>query len=228
MKRREFMRTAGGSAAAVTATAATSGTVLAQEEGEDEGGDDGGGGGDVQPTFDGYIDDADGGVEDLRGQEAVTVEVGASGNGGDLAFSPAGIWIDPGTTVTWEWTGNGGEHNVVAVDGPAELESDLTDEAGFTYEFTFEEGQAGLTTYHCEPHDDLEMKGGVAVGDDVETEEVAAGSGGWPEDFAHDVGVPLQKHYIGIVTFLGIAISLVFTFYILKYGESPNTGRGGT
>ena len=71
------------------------------------------------------------------------------------------------------------------------------------------------------------MLGAVAVGDDVETVTVGGGgSGGWPEDIAHDVGVPIQKHYVGIVSFLGIAVSLVFTFYVLKYGESPNTGRG--
>ncbi len=210
MKRRDFMRTAGGSAAATTAVVASSGTVAAQEE---------------VPEWD-YIDGVDGGEQDLRGQDEVTVEVGAAGNGGDLAFSPAGIWIDPGTTVIWEWTGAGGEHNVVTVDGPADLDSDLTAEAGFTYEHEFTEDDEGITDYVCEPHDALDMKGAVAVGDDVPTAEAGAGDGGWPEDFASDVGVPLQKHYIGIVSFLGIALSLVFTFYVLKYGESPNTGQG--
>ena len=90
MKRREFIRTAGGSAAATTAVAAGSGTVAAQEE---------------QPAFS-ELEGIDGGIEDLRGESAVTVAVGASGNGGSIAFSPAGIWIDPGTTVTWEWTGD--------------------------------------------------------------------------------------------------------------------------
>lgn len=206
------MRTAGGSAAATTAVAASSGTAVAQEE---------------QPEFD-YIDGVDGGTQDFRGQDEVEVTVGAQGNGGGLAFSPAGIWIDPGTTVTWEWSGEGGDHNVEAVDGPADLASDLASEAGFTYEFEFTEEHEGITDYHCAPHDALDMKGSVAVGDDVPTVEAGAGGGGWPEDFAGDVGVPLQKHYIGILSFLGIAVSLVFTFYVLKYGESPNTGRGGT
>src|SRR6056297_3827803 len=103
MKRRDFIRTAGGSAAATTAVAASSGTAAAQE---------------VQPDFT-ELEGVDGGIEDLRGEDEVTVEVGASGNGGDVAFSPAGIWIGPGTTVIWEWTGNGGVNNVVATDGPA-------------------------------------------------------------------------------------------------------------
>ena len=209
MKRRDFMRTAGGSAAATTAVVASSGTAAAQDE---------------LPDWD-YIDGVDGGEEDLRGQDEVTVDVGASGNGGDLAFSPAGIWIDPGTTVTWEWTGGGGEHNVETVDGPAELESQLTSSAGETYEYEFTEDDEGITDYVCAPHEGLDMKGAVAVGDDVPTAEVGGG-GGWPEDFAGEVGVPLQKHYIGIISFLGIAVSLVFTFYVLKYGESPNTGQG--
>jgi len=206
------MRTAGGSAAATTAVVASSGTAAAQEE---------------LPEWD-YIDGVDGGEEDLRGQDEVTVDVGAAGNGGDLAFSPAGIWIDPGTTVTWEWTGGGGEHNVETVDGPADLDSQLTSSAGETYEYEFTEEDEGITDYVCAPHEGLDMKGAVAVGDDVPTREVGAGGGGWPEDFAGEVGVPLQKHYIGIISFFGIAVSLVFTFYVLKYGESPNTGQGGS
>ncbi len=210
MKRRDFMRTAGGSAAATTAVVASTGTAAAQDE---------------LPEWD-YIDGVDGGEEDLRDQDEVTVRVGAEGNGGDLAFEPAGIWIDPGTTVIWEWTGGGGEHNVETVDGPAELDSQLTSSAGETYEYEFTEDDEGITDYVCAPHEGLDMKGAVAVGDDVPTQEVAADGGGWPEDFAGEVGVPLQKHYIGIISFFSIAVSLVFTFYVLKYGESPNTGQG--
>ena len=211
MKRRDFIRTAGGSAAATTAVAAGSGTAAAQT---------------VQPEFT-ELEGIDGGIEDLRGESEVTVEVGASGNGGNVAFSPAGIWIDPGTTVIWEWTGEGGDHNVVATDGPAPLESELIGEAGATYEFEFTEDHAGITNYQCEPHASLGMLGAVAVGEDVPTVEVGGSSGGWPEDLAHDAGVPIQKHYVGIASFLGIAVSLVFAFYVLKYGESPNTGQGG-
>ena len=212
MKRRDFIRTAGGSAAATTAVAASSGTAAAQT---------------TQPDFT-ELEGVDGGIEDLRGQSEVTVEVGASGNGGNVAFSPAGIWVDPGTTVIWEWTGEGGDHNVVATDGPAPLESELIGEAGATYEFEFTEEHAGITNYQCDPHASLGMLGAVAVGEDVPTVEVGGSSGGWPEDLAHDAGVPIQKHYVGIASFLGIAVSLVFAFYVLKYGESPNTGQGGS
>ncbi|MFC7041723.1 halocyanin [Halonotius aquaticus] len=215
MKRRELLRTAGGATAAATAATASSGVAAAQE---------------VQPDLS-HISDSDGGYEDHRGESEVTIEVGASGNGGNLAFSPAGIWIDPGTTVIWEWTGEGGGHNVQTVGGPADLASETVSEAGFTYEFTFTEEHTGITNYECVPHSSLGMLGSVAVGEDVPTVEVGGGGGGgWPTEldaFAHDVGVPIQKHYVGIVSFLGIAVSLVFTFYVLKYGESPNTGQGG-
>ncbi|MFB6126364.1 MAG: halocyanin domain-containing protein [Halolamina sp.] len=208
MNRREFVRTAGGVTAA--STVAASGSATAQSE---------------KPKFRGYLEGIDGGYEDLRGNDEVTVEVGASGNGGSFAFSPAGVWVDEGTTVKWEWTGNGGGHNVVAEDGPAALDSGETiSEAGVHYEHTFEE--AGVTTYFCQPHKGLGMKGAVAVGDDVATKSVGGEGGGGKQEL-HDFGVPIQAHWVGASTILMIIISLVFTFYVLKYGESPNTGNTG-
>ncbi len=212
MKRRDFMRTAGGSAAAATAVTATSGTAAAQEE---------------EPDWGSWFGDTNtGSYEDARGSDEVTVEVGAGSDG--LSFDPTGVWVDPGTTIVFEWTGEGGAHNVVAQEGPAEgdLDSgDAIDEEGHTYEFEATEDHEGITQYVCVPHEGLGMIGGVAVGE-VETVEVGGeGGGAWPEEIG-EVGVPLQKHWLGIITFLGIAMSFVFTFYVLKYGESPNTGRG--
>ncbi|WP_418281694.1 halocyanin domain-containing protein [Halorubrum sp. DTA98] len=217
MKRREFVRTAGGATAAVGASTVATGTVAAQEG--------------ATPDFGGHLDGIDGGYEDLRGQDEVTVEVGASGNGGNLAFSPAGIWIDEGTTVTWEWTGEGGAHNVVADADNTDFENthtdvdsgDPIDEEGYTYSYTFEEG--GMTGYVCEPHRGVNMFGSVAVGDDVPVVEPGPDDG-WPEDPGH-WGVPIHAHWVGIVSMLGIALTFVFTFYMLKYGESAHTGHGG-
>jgi halocyanin-like protein len=144
------------------------------------------GGGGVRPDFDGYLDDARNpdAVEDLRGDEEVTVQVGAGSQG--LAFDPAGIWVDPGTTVKWEWTGNGGSHNVVSTeDAVADLNSgDAVNATGVEYEHTFEEG--GITPYYCVPHQSLGMLGAVAVGDDVPT--VAAGGGGDGDDAGDGTG----------------------------------------
>ena len=205
MNRRQFLRTAGGATAAAGAVTASN-TAAAQSQ---------------KPDFGGWLGGIDGGYTDARGQSEVTVEVGASGNGGNIAFSPAGLWVDPETTVTFEWTGEGGSHNVVAQEGPAALDSgSKVDEAGHTYEHTFTEG--GITNYVCQPHSSLGMKGAVAVGDDVPT--VATGGGG--EADPEHMGVAIQAHYVGIATILAILVSVMFTFFQLKYGESPNASGG--
>jgi halocyanin-like protein len=213
MKRRDFLRAAGGSAAA--ATAATAAQPATAAEG------DGGGGGGKRPDWGGWLDGIDGGFKDARGQKEVTVKVGAQGNGGAFAFEPAGLWVDTGTTVKWEWTGQGGGHNVVAESGPASLDSgSAVSSSGVHYEHTFEKG--GITTYYCDPHRSLDMKGAVAVGDEVST--AAAGGGQQP---VHELGVPIQAHWVGIGAILGIVGVINYTFYVLKYGESPNTGNTG-
>lgn len=97
------------------------------------------------------------GVEDHTGQDAVTVDVGAAGG---LAFGPPAIRVEPGATVTWEWTGNGGPHNVAEVDG-AFRSGETTPEVGTTFEYTFE--SAGEFRYVCEPHEAAGMKGAVVV-----------------------------------------------------------------
>ncbi len=203
MRRREFVATAGGATAALGAGTRP---AAAQEE---------------QPDFGGYISGANGGsYADMRGESAVTVDVGAGGQG--LAFAPTGLWIDPGTTVTFEWTGEGGSHNVLPQDVPDESDwagfEEVVDEEGFTYEHTFEAG--GLFTYYCRPHQQLDMLGAIAVGGDVPT--VGGGGESGPVD-PEEMGVPIQAHFVGIATILAIVVSLVFTFYALKYGESAHS-----
>jgi halocyanin-like protein len=98
---------------------------------------------------------------DRTGADTVTVDVGVEGNNGTNAFGPAAVRVDPGTTVVWEWTGSGA-HNVKAEDGG--FESQITGEAGFTFQHTFEE--TGIHRYVCTPHRAMGMKGAVVVGDD--------------------------------------------------------------
>lgn len=100
------------------------------------------------------------GVEDLTGTEAVAVDVGAEGNGAFFAFAPAAVRVDAGTTVTWTWTGQGGPHNVAAVQG-AEFESQVTSEEGTTFEQVFED--SGTVLYECSPHSGAGMRGAVVV-----------------------------------------------------------------
>jgi halocyanin-like protein len=114
--------------------------------------------------FDGWFDDVSNydGVVDLTDEDQVTVDVGSRANGGALGFGPPAIRVSPGTTVTWEWTGEGGGHNVVAEDGTFSSGEEFVSEAGYTYEYTFEE--AGTHLYVCVPHEALGMKGAVVVG----------------------------------------------------------------
>jgi len=127
------------------------------------GGDGGGGGGDGVPgAIDDHLDGAneyDGSIDDHTGEDEVTIEVGA---GDGLAFSPTAIRIDAGTTVVWEWTGEGGQHNVASVDGSAsDFKSDRYSESGENFEQSFDD--AGEQLYVCEPHQAQGMKGGIDV-----------------------------------------------------------------
>ena len=88
-----------------------------------------------------------------------TVSVGEPIDG-ELAFTPAVIEIPPRTTVQWEWTGHGGQHNVVSLDGP--FDSGRTNaQPGTAYHYFFEE--PGTYRFVSEPHRDEGMKGAVIV-----------------------------------------------------------------
>jgi hypothetical protein len=70
------------------------------------------------------------------------------------------------------------------------------------------------------------MVGGIAVGEDVPTKSVGGGEEGGGGKELHELGVPIQAHWVGAATILGIVMTVVFSFYVLKYGESPHTGTG--
>lgn len=99
----------------------------------------------------------DGDIMDERGSDEVTVMVGA---GDGFSYDPPAVRVDPGTTVVWEWSGEGGGHDVVE-DGGA-FESELQTDEGATFEHTFEE--TGTYRYYCTPHESQGMKGAVVVG----------------------------------------------------------------
>ncbi len=129
--------------------------------GDGGGSDDGSDGGEflaAEPNYDGWFENVGNydGTVDRTGADEVTVAVGA-GNG--LSFGPAAVAVSPGTTVVWEWTGEGGGHNVAESDGA--FESETVTESGHTFEHTFEE--SGIVTYVCTPHKATGMKGAVSV-----------------------------------------------------------------
>lgn len=98
-------------------------------------------------------------VTDRTDRAAVTVVVGADGNGGAFAYAPPAIRVTSGTPITWEWSGEGGSHDVVAVDGS--FASALQADSGATFTHTFE--RPGVYRYYCTPHRSLGMKGAVLV-----------------------------------------------------------------
>jgi halocyanin-like protein len=186
--RRTFLEGAAGAATAATALGAATTPAAAQDSNSDA-------------DLPGWFEDVGNfeGVVDETGKSEVTVNVGAQGNGGAFGFGPAAVRVDPGTTVVWEWTGEGGTHNVVAEDGAFESES--VGEAGHTFEHAFEE--EGVTKYACTPHEAMGMKGAIVVGDEAaaSVESVAAsasGGLGTPEYLTVGFGVALVAALLGL------------------------------
>jgi halocyanin-like protein len=235
VSRRGFLAATGaaaGSAAAATAAAQESPTPTegggngTEAGGESEGGGnesedagnesdgDGGGSGTEVPVFGSYLSDANGyseeGTQDARGEDEVSVAVGADDG---YAFDPATIWVSPGTTIVWEWTGNGGNHNVVAEEGPAGFDSGSpVGDEGATYEYEVTEEDAGITAYKCVPHEGQGMKGGVAVGNDVETTTIETGGGG------PAITIPDEALALTVATFFAMTTTLGLGYFFMKYG----------
>lgn len=110
--------------------------------------------------YEGWLDAANGfqSVQDQTGVSEIEIGVGTDGG---LAFDPVAVRISPGTDVVWKWTGDGGAHNVHERDDA--FRSELTDEPGFTFQYTFD--SVGVYQYVCDPHEPRGMKGVVEVVD---------------------------------------------------------------
>ena len=145
--RRSVLRASAGAALGSAALSATARPATAAAE---------------PPAFETWLGDVENyeGIVDRRGESTVTVTVGAPGNGGDFAFEPAAVRVDPDATVRWEWTGKGGVHNVRATDEA--YESEMLSDAGATFEQSF--SREGISLYSCLPHEAMGMKGAVVVG----------------------------------------------------------------
>ncbi|MFO7833032.1 MAG: halocyanin domain-containing protein [Halohasta sp.] len=98
------------------------------------------------------------GTVDRTDRSELTVDVGA---GDGFAFDPAAVRVSVGTTIRWEWTGRGGQHNVVEADEV--FESELYFDEGETFSYTFDE--PGVYRYVCTPHQTQGMLGAVEVVD---------------------------------------------------------------
>jgi halocyanin-like protein len=121
---------------------------------------------DVPNKIDGYLDSGEarmyeGTMIDHTGQDEISIRVGAGDIG--FAFDPPAVRINAGTTVAWEWTGEGGAHNIVSEDASATQfnSGDPINETGYTFEQTFE--QPGIQLYYCTPHKANGKIGGIEV-----------------------------------------------------------------
>jgi halocyanin-like protein len=111
--------------------------------------------------FEGWIHNANnysGEVADRRDTDETSIVVGR-GEDSSFAYDPAVVRVDPGTTVTWEWSGEGGGHSVTHAAG--RFDSGVQATGTFSHTFRNE----GVYRYYCKPHVSLGMKGVVVVGD---------------------------------------------------------------
>jgi len=157
--RRTVVRTIGGTALAVSLAGCAGDEEPADEEpADEEPADEEPADETLEPpaAVDDFLTENDangyeGEMVDATGEDALPVDVGSGDLG--LGFSPVAVAIDAGTTVTFEWTGEGGGHNVVAAE-ESDIDIDVEEaeiaEAGHTVEHTFDE--PGNYLYICEPH----------------------------------------------------------------------------
>jgi plastocyanin len=162
--------------------------------------------------------------EDGEGDGGGGTEEVVVGPGGSLQYDPEDLTITPGTTVHWTWDSD--NHNVVASEKPedsgfegTEGGDDQTHNAGHEYEHTFE--VEGDYEYYCTPHRQAGMVGSITV-----SEDAGGDGGGQVEEDPEHMGVPFQAHFVGLATLLMLVVSLIYTFFLLKYGESPHTSGG--
>ena len=73
----------------------------------------------------------------------------------------------------------------------------------------------------------LSATGSVAAQEGNESSGGEGDGGGGPVEVdPHNAGVPIQPHYVGFGAGLAVIIPLLFTFFQLKYAESPHTSGG--
>jgi halocyanin-like protein len=226
MGRRALLRTGAGLAAATaTGTAAAQDDTPTGTPTTTAGGTPtatptpGGSGGEVD--YGGWFENTSNfdGTMDMRGQSEVTVEVGAQGNGDAFAFAPAAIRVDPGTTVVWEWTGEGGGHNVQAENDA--YVSEIKQEGSYAVQFD----GSGVSTYFCLPHQSAGMNGAVVVGDAdgttdatpetavVQTTPTPGGEGGATET-GPDLGLPPNIELYGVALVIAVLSPILFAIIL--------------
>ena len=208
MNRRDFLKAATGAAGGAAVAGAAS-PVAAQEQ-TTEGGGGGGGGGGTQTTQSGGGGGGGGGTK--------TVEVGPGGNYTFVPGTNQPLYAAPGTTVEFVWKSD--NHNVVVESQPEGASwsgHEPIENTGFSFSHTFE--TLGTYEYFCQPHQALGMTGTIIINEAGQ----APGGGGAEEADPEHMGVPFQAHFVGIATVIMMIVSLIYTFFFVKYGESAHS-----
>ncbi|WP_435067335.1 halocyanin domain-containing protein [Haloplanus sp. C73] len=216
--RRTALRTAAGTVAAGVAGVGTA----AAQGGVDYGGWFGGSTGGETASFDGTVD--------RTGEDAITVEVGAEGNGGPYAFTPTAVRVDPGTTITFEWVSD--THNILIESQPSGANWSGVQNiknTGFSHEHTFE--TEGVYKYYCQPHLALGMKGAVVVGGSggsggggsESSGGEAAGEGG-----GSSPALAFAFRLLGGTVAAALAVVLGVTAWVFLNYDEVTTGGGET
>ena len=110
--------------------------------------------------------------ENQEAQEGDVVEIQMITDGANFYFEPAGVAVEPGTTI--RWTLVSGTHDTTSYsadndrpqripEGAEGWSSPILNEEGATFEVTLTE--EGVYDYFCTPHEALGMVGRIVVGD---------------------------------------------------------------
>lgn len=223
MKRREFIRTAGGVAGG--AAAATAPTTAQQSSNTTAGNDSAEG----NITAGDKSSNVTGGNATGPGGGMTTYKLGGKVAGWEGQAPPSiqgttnpPLVFKPGQKYKVVWENLDGVSHDFAVndsDGNTITKTDVMSAQGETLSLTFTATNK-MAEYICTIHPST-MKG------NVQQSAASSGSGGGEkQQNPEEMGVPFQAHFVGIATVLMTVVSLVFTFFTLKYGESLNA-KGG-
>lgn len=115
-----------------------------------------------------------GDIADHRGENDVTIQVGAGPNG--HAFDPAVVMVNPGTTITWEWVEGSGAHYVVSrvqVNNDPDTIPDLIDDGTYSTSRTLNIPE--MKRYACYNHHGDGMLSTIVVAADADRYAYATG-----------------------------------------------------
>lgn len=136
-------------------------------------------------------------------------------------FSPNIVMVQANLSVTWT-NRDSFNHDVTSYEGLFNSTGGaggLGPGATWTHNFT----KAGVYDYYCTLHSNGtrgdKMWGRVVVVEAPVLQMAGAASGPNPEE----IGVNWLAHWVGLVSFVAVAVTLLIYYFVLKYGESIHT-----